>query len=521
MSEPKSKKTGKINRREERTLKEQQEKRKIRMIAVIVVVVFAILVASALLINSKFIRRMMTAITIGDMNFTATEFDFFYTYAERQYEEIVNNYYEDYASSMLPDNNKPHASQMYDAENGVTWADFYNDYAVEMITEFVQYYKEATAVGFVMPDEAREAIDNEIEMYRSYYSLYGFPSLDAFLQASFGSSINEKSLRSVYEFLNTASEYSKYVYDSLEYTPDELSEYYAENTDDLDIFTYRYFLVASETIHNDDYDTDEELEAAKAEALQASYVRAAQIAGEITSEDDFINAAREYNEAGYSDRDSTLHRWPGASVGDTHGPWLQDSARQPGDVGNIEMSTGCYVIYLLKRDNNDYHMAQMRQILIVPQGVDSEDYEEGEDDPSYLEALSIMDSFARSEAEEVYRLFIDGGADEDALIALMDEYSADTTEGGFYDKISKGTDDNKKDAVIEEWLFAPGRQIGNYELLRSPADGYHLIYLCGYDERYCDFLAENGLRERDYNDWLENLDPVEPVRKWAFVLTQH
>ncbi|MCL2125203.1 MAG: hypothetical protein FWH33_04350 [Oscillospiraceae bacterium] len=514
-----NKKIVKANRREERALQEQKEKKKVRIIALVVVIVFALLLAGALILNSKFIRRTMTAITIGGVDFTAAEFDFFFNNANRDYQTYINNNYGDYASGMLPSTDKALASQIYNEETGETWADFFTSYAIEQVSELVKYYNAAEAAGYAMTDEMRQSIDEEIELYKQYSELLGYPSFDEYIQAYYGISMNEKSFRNVMEFVNLASGYATYISDSLTYSDSELAEYYDENRDSLDSFTFRYFLLSADTVLEEDYETEEEYEAAKDAALEDSYERAAAIADGIESEEDFIAAAREANESSYSDYDSTLRVYPGSWLGDTYGPWLREADRQPGDCTSIGMTTGGYLVYFIDRDPNQYRMVEMRQILVQRQELDPSEFEEGKDDPAYLQAFDIVDDVARGQAEEALRLFEEDGASEDALIALMEEYSSDETEGGFYDLVTKNAANNKMAKEIEDWLFEEGRQVGDYKLIRTADYGYHLVYFVGFDDMYCDYLAREKMHETDYQAWLDGLPPVDSARKWAFRFT--
>ena len=63
------KKTDKANKRQERTLKQQQQLKRTRTITVTVIIVFAFIFAVALLVNSKFIRRALPAVTVGGTSF--------------------------------------------------------------------------------------------------------------------------------------------------------------------------------------------------------------------------------------------------------------------------------------------------------------------------------------------------------------------------------------------------------------------------------------------------------------------
>ena len=512
------KKTDKINRREERTKKEQQEKKKIRIISIIVVIVFALLVSAAVLINSKLLRRTLPAVTIGGVNFSVAEFNYYYytTYNEyRQY--LVSQLGEDYASSMLPSSSVPHSSQIYDQETGQTWAELFNGYTIDRLSEQVKYFNAAKAAGYTLTDEKRDEMNTEVEDLRSYAGMVGLASIDALLQAYYGPNMNEKCFRKALEFSYTAASYSEHVKESFEYSAGDKAAYYAENKDTLDSFTYRYFLVKAEIIAKDDYETDEEYETVNNAALAEANARAAQITAGISSEEDFIEAAREYNGEDYNEPDSTIRTYPGSWLSGPYQEWLRDETRQYGDVTSVEMTTGAYVVYFVERDHNEYQMASMRQILIMRQEVDMEEFADGEDDPAYIKAFEIMDSVASERAEEAKRLFIEGGATEDRLIELMADYPDDTTPGGYYENITKNQADNKMVKEIEEWLFAPGRKVGDYALIRTEAYGYHLVYFTGYGERYCDHLATEKMRTRDYNTWNEGLEPVEAVKRWAFI----
>jgi len=516
MSVANDKKIEKAKRREERTRKEQQEKRRLRIISIIVIVVLAVLISGAVFINSKYIRRSLTAISVGGVNFSAAEFDFFYNSTASEYSEYMTSQLGDYASAYLPTSGKSHASQIYDPETGETWADFFTAYTIEKVSSQVQYYNSAKANGFTMPDEAREAIDNEIDTYKLYADMYGI-SLDTFIQTYIGVNLNEKVIRNVLEFIYTASSYAESVRDSFTYTDQEIAACYAENKESMDSITYRYFLVYKETVSESDYETHEEYDEANASALEEASAIAAEIITRVNSEEDFINEAREYDPETYLRDGSTLRTYPGSWLSSDYKEWLLDENREYGDVFTADMSNGTYVVLFINRDPNEYRMVSMNQILISRQELDMDDYEEGASDPVYLEAFKLVDDAAKANAEDVMNLFVEGGATKEKLIELMADHSDDTAPEGYYDLISKNSANNKMVAEIEEWLFAPERQVGDYKLIRTEDYGYHLVYFDGFGDRYCDYLADTKLRDADYSAWEEGLAPVEAVKHWAYI----
>jgi len=168
----------------------------------------------------------------------------------------------------------------------------------------------------------------------------------------------------------------------------------------------------------------------------------------------------------------------------------------------------------------------MRQILISREQIDPAEFPEGEEDPGYIEVLEKAEAEARERAELVNSLFIAAGETENALLDLMEEHSDDTTTGGEYLNISKysyqSTHFNSMKVVpeIEEWLFDESRVIGDSELIHTADFGYHLIYFLGSGESFFELIADDRMRTRDHNEWLDGLTPGVPVRHTAFILVQ-
>lgn len=521
MSGTPDKKNEKNLRRAERTRKEQQEKRRLRIISISVVIVFALLLIGALFVNSKYVRRTLPAITIGGVSFSAAEFDYYYTKAASEYSQYMSQQLGDYASMYLPSSETPHKNQIYDNETGETWADFFTGYATDMISELVKYNNDADQVGFITPEDNVKAVDDEIEYYKMYAQVYGYPSLDSFLQKNFGLNANEQSMRKAMLYSARAAAYGEFKRNSFTYSDAEKTDYYSEKRDSLDSFTYRYFLMKPEDVSSNDYETEEKKEEAVQAAKDEAKALADAIAAEISSEEDFINAAREYDPAQYEEPDSTLKVYPGSWLGSIYGDWLKDEARQNGDVTAIDSTSGVYLVFFIERDNNEYQMPEMRQILIKREAPDETAYESGKDDPLYLAEWEAADSLAKEKAETMVEKFVTGGATEALLLELMEEYTDDTKEGGFYDKISRNQETNKMVPDIEKWLFAPERKYGDYELIRTEEYGYHFVFFMGLGVRFCDYLADRDLRNADYNAWVELLPAVDSVRRWAFMFTSN
>ena len=519
------KRDDKANRREERAQKELQQRKKTRVITISITVAFLLILAVSLFVNSRYVRRSVTAITIGGVDFSAAEFDYFYSRAFGAYQEAVQAEQGEFAFAYLPADDIPHSRQTYPDDSGMTWADFFVNLAIEQTTQDAKFYNAARASGYVLPEDMIEAIESQISMHRLYAEWNGHPSLDSFIQAIYmSSSMNERALRNVLEFEYTAMSFSEHMYNSFEYSPEMLAEYYFENRDNLDLFTYMFLTVRSENVLRDDYDSDDDYEEAREAALEVAREEAARIAEEAVTEEDFRDLAREYDPGQYDNTDSMFVTYPGSWLPNTYASWLQDDARQYGDVDLFDYSFGATVVFFIGRDPNEYRTVNMRQMLFSIGTLYEEMFAEGEDDPVYQEYAEQAIVEARERATDALNLLNEGVAEgrdiEEVFIELLEEHSEDMTEGGLYELITKSPAGLTREPEVEEWLFSSERQIGDVEMIRTEASGYHLVLVTGFGERYCDHLSAEAMRNKDYQEWRDSLTAPDHIKRWAFAFAQ-
>ena len=507
------KKAGRDVRREARVQKELQEKKKTRTTAIIVVTVLALTFAAALFVNSSYVRRTFTVVTIDGVGFTAVQFDFFYSGTVDEYRSFM----ESIGGGRLPDTDRPHSSQFVDSETGQTWADFFNTMTLERMSELVAVHKAAMDYGFVMSDQMHETVDETVANLRYMAEMNGFRSFNSFLRAYYNTPLNETILRGLIEFVTTTNSFREYMFDSFTSSEDVLEEYYLERQDTLDVFTYRSFLISPEDIDIMDFDDAEDYQLAIETAREEAVAKADSLLDGVVTEDDFIAAAKEHDPVLYEEEDSTLMVSAGERLNTFYSEWMTDASRGLGDVHTAEDATGVQVLFFISRDDNNYQMTEMRQLLILRSEFTPEDMfdEHGffDEEGAFAEA----DRLAGDHADYVLGLFTDGGGTEDLLIALMEEYSDDWTEEGLYTEITK----YQMVSEIDEWLFAPEREVGNYELIRTEAYGYHLVYFVGFGQSYREALADNLMKEQNYQEWTDTLVRAEAVRHRAFIFTSN
>ncbi|MDR2590585.1 MAG: peptidyl-prolyl cis-trans isomerase [Oscillospiraceae bacterium] len=521
------KKTKKAQKKQAITKKQEKAKKKSKIITVSVIVIFAIFLSTALIINSNLIRRTVPVLTIDGISFNTTEFEYFFNVQYQLYIEQLN---QSGMEGMGPTRDRPLRDQIAwtnpETEKEETWADVLYEMTIERLAFLVAFYNDATRYGFKLNEDHLDAIEFEVEMIILQAGFNGM-SADSLLQHMYGPSMNIKTFRNVLTFTAAAEFFSEYTRESFNFSDAELNEYYNEHADEFDVHEYRIMLIYADMPDRMDFIDDEEgFEEATEKAIEEAYELALSIANDINTEEEFIAAALNYNEDQYSEPDSTLQRQQARNIGleVDIAIWFNDPARAYGDVTAIPAGNLNSVVFYISRNDNNYHTLSMNQLLILREKINPADFEDGEEDPEYIEALAEAEKEALERAEEVYQKFIDAGGTKEALLDLIEEYSDENTPEGFYDNITlfsyRGFDFTgmRVSEELETWLFDDSRQVGDVELIKTADHGYHLTMFAGEGDIFAHLIARDRLRTEAHNDWVENLPKGEPTKHFMFIL---
>ena len=496
----------------------KKESKKVRTMAIVIAAVVVVLLAAALFINSKFVRRNLTALKINDVNYTVTDCNYYYYSTYFNYLNTIYSSFGDSASSMLPDNSKPFGSQIYDEETGKTWAEFFDEMSIAAMQDDAVILSEARKAGYQLPQDEVDAMNQEIEDLRANIGTYGsFSTLDDYLKSYYGNGMDEKSFRRVAEMKYMVDSYAEHVKDSYTYTPEEIEANYQENSNSFDTFEYRYFLVYAEEVDETLYEGDDAgLEQAEKEAMEAALEKAVAYAESIHSEADMIAAARDYNPATYAEKDSTYRSYRGELLGSIYGDWLREEGREEGQVTTAETTTGYYVVYFISRNDNHYNTVNARIMTVLPEVVDESQYAEDEDSTAYDAAVQAAYDAAMSEAQGYYDTWTGSGATEDAFITLCNDSSDDqTNEDGLYENIYR----TQFTGDVDAWLYDSARKAGDHTVV-SDGTNVYLIYFVGPGDLYSSVLSDNDLRTDEYNAWKESLADPTVQKTWVYSLAE-
>ena len=449
--------------------------KKFRRNAIIAVVCIVLVVAAALVINSNLFYTGLTAVKVGDTSYSAAEVDVFY---RNTYNTVYSNYGS--LASYVFDTSKPLTEQSYDENQ--SWADFLYSQTLENMRQVTMLCDEAAANGFTLTDEQKGEIDAQLETMAETAAQNSFPNVDRFLAALYGKGVDSAVFRSVMTKIYTAAEYSASVRNSFTYDQAKLDSYYEEHKNELDTISFYSYFVGSDneafaSLGDDTVKLDAAREAARV-------IARAEDPEELRERIDEFSAGAEPTE-----QTNVAGSQVSAYYSD-YSDWLLDSARKEYDTTVAETDSGAYVVMFVNRDDNDYLTKSMRHILIN---------EEEDADGEYTDATSEI---AHAKIAQIHEDW-DKNPTEDYFAELANEKSEDTgsnTTGGLYENITKG----QMVPNIDEFLFDPDRESGEVEELygqSSAYQGWHLVYFVGDGENHRNSLAENGLRDQDYQAW--------------------
>lgn len=488
---------------------------KLTRITAITAAVVAVLFIGSLFIGSNYFRQNFTALTIDNVKYSITDFNYYYENAYFQYYNAMSGG-GDLGNSMLPSRDTPLKSQIYNEETGETWSDFFQKMALEQMKSDNKIYLAAMKDNYQLPAEDKAELDAEIENLKAMGYASGYPNFGDYLRSAYGKSMTEDAYRKNSERSYLINSYINNVRENLAYSPEEIESYYTENKNMFDTFTFRYFLVSVE-IDKADYPDDASYEAAKAEAVKEAGIKAGEYAAKITDEQSFIDTAREYDPETYKDDTASQRIYKGELLGSVYGDWLRDEGRKAGDVSTFEMSNGYYVVMYEARDNNHYPTVNFQAIVVKQAAVNENTIPADDDGTAYDEAVAVNRKTAEDTANSIYKEWLDGGATQEKLKELMESRSVEISadESKLYENVYKNQLPD-----IDSWIYDPARKPGDNTVLYAESVGYYILNFIGPGEQYSDILSETKKRDKDLQAWKDALTGGEPKMTWLMSLTK-
>lgn len=505
----------------EKQKKDRQEAaaQKRKVITYWIIGIVAVVIVVVLLVwNSGILVRNVTAATVGEHKYSVTDVTYYYQMAaDTQYQ------WSQYGLSSY-DPSLPDSEQIYNAETGQTYQEYFQTQALETLTQVTALLDAAEAEGYTLSADGQAQIDAQISSIEDFCINRGL-STSSYFSQRYGKLVKESDFKRLLTDYVTAYDYSTSHQNSLTYDDAAIQAYYDENSDTLDVYDYRYFFISGSTPEQTDEEgnTIEPTEAETAAAMSAAKLKAEQALEEIEGADDreaaFIEAAPKYvsesSRENYEEDDdySLTTNSSGSSLSSrSFGSWMMDAGRKSGDVTYTEDTNGYYVVLFLdRRQNTAPSTVDIRHILIKADLTQTDDPATEDTDESAVPTQEALDA-AKAECERILAEWEGGDKTAESFGALAEEYSDDTRNdggslyrsGGLYEDVTSGY----MFSAFNDWIFDTARQSGDTTLIENPQDGqqgWHIVYFQDKGAPSWKASSENALRSADQSAWLDGL----------------
>ena len=475
-----------------------RKKKRNKIIGSIIAVVVVVLILFAAVFNSTLFYSHASALDIGDHDYTAVEFNYYYQSAYMSAYSSISSTYGQYASYLL-DPSKPLSEQSYSED--MTWDEYLEQQALDSMQQSAMLCDAAEEEGFTISEEVQANIDQTIASEKAAATEQGYNSFKKYLTTAYGRGFDEKTYEKLVTNQNLAAAYSQVLIDRFteEYTDEQLMDKYNSVQSEYNLITYCYYYV--------DGSADDEAGIDADTAMNNAYTTAQAIAAAKT-EDVFAELVRQYcteeEKESFADDSAVLRKnvAPG-SLSDNYSEWLTSADRKYGDTTCIEGTNGYYVLLFVESNHNDYTLKNFRHILVKA---------EADADSGEITGESIL--AAQTKAEQLYEQWKEDPTEEN-FAAMANENSDDTgsnTNGGLYENVAQG----RMVSEIDEWLFNSGRKAGDTELVyvkSSNYTGYHILYFSGEGEQYNLEIAKGLQQQDDYEQWISDRSGSYEINK--------
>lgn len=475
---------------------------KYRIFAIILAVV-AVAALSLMLVSlaTMISERMIPAVHINNQKYSVADFNYSYFLEYNSYCQQMQNAMGEYASVMLPDTSKSLKDQFQDEENGITWAKFFENRALERMKNITMLCAEAEAEGFTLSEEGIAAVDSEMSNLGLYASYYNFQDTASYLQAFYGDSMTERIYRANLERVRLAQEYSEHKKASYVYEDKALMDYYNEREDDYDYLNYRSFFISADAENG-------------VGSMEKAKLAAENFRSKVTDEKSFIDQAvenaSEANREYYADPSITLQSVKGKDITADYREWLLDSARKYGDVeifayesgasaddgeeSSYSSAEGYHVLFFIERDKNDYDSVNGSFIFVSPKDVERT---ENQTDEEYEADQKEAEQAASDSANEILAAWNEHEYEDFAGLSM--KFGSTISQSGEYTQAGKNDMLNE----VSEWFFDSSRKAGDTSIIHVDYYGYFIVKFDGRDEAYNRVIADKEMRENEYASWVE------------------
>lgn len=316
----------------------------------------------------KFYKEDVVA-TFGDLQLTNTQLQIYYW---SEVYGFLNNYYY-YLSYFGLDYTKPLDTQACSFDKTLSWQQYFLQNAIEVWKSNIALAELARKEGFTLPENYQNDLDGLAEKLQLQATQGAYDSVDAMLQASFGSCVTLADYQAYMEVYYMGYAYFEARCAQIDPTMEEIEDYYAANADNLAeagikkdgsyTIDVRHILVLIDNVVAEmggGATTDAHWTACQ-EAAQEIYDE--YLGGDLT-EARFGELANKYSD----DQNGNVTNggiYTGVKPGDmveSFNDWCFDENRQVGDTGLVKSPYGYHVMFFVGRA--EAWIAQTREMMV-------------------------------------------------------------------------------------------------------------------------------------------------------------
>lgn len=414
------------------------------------------------------------------------------------YSSIVS-YYEQYASYGYYnlDTTQDYSAQFTTNDDGetVSWAQFFQDEAIEEIKNITVYYNAGIKAGVTLTDTQKETIESQIASLEESASQNSV-SLDQYIKATFGNYCSVDTLRNMLEQYYISANYRGMISASSRFSDDDINAYYKEHSDDFKQIDFVY--LAFEYDSTDDASQKKSIQNVEkymakmtdAKAVEKlvpevykDYIKAD--AQSMMSQSESISEEEAIATATENYIDNVVANVSGSSspFDEETTKWLFSDDTKIGSTNYFVDESAGYVYAILKTEKASIQEDEsytVRHILITPEADKTEEASEENEQTEYTDEQMAA---AKSKAEKILDEFNKGDKTEYSFALLAEQYSADTAStsagssdmfGGLYESVELG----KMVKNFEDWSIDDSRKYGDTGIVESDY-GYHIMFFIG------------------------------------------
>ncbi len=443
-----------------------------KAIVTAVVVFFALIVIGYFIYISGLLPKVMTGVKITTTTpegVTQTIDNISVAETNYHYYQVLSSYmnYGIISSTMDVD-------AVYDTTNNKTYRQLILDQAANELMNSTIVNQEAENMGYLPHSGASRYADLSLESAAQTAELYGFGSVEQYLQALYGKGMSSRVLRNCLERQCLTQEYENYVRQFLfTVSEEELNAAFEANPTVYQRVDFDYYFFAGEMDEEGNYDVTEAVANANdvIDGATDSDTFADLVVGIIGEETaELAGFSEDYNPThaeGYTSSSADM-------ITEGLSEFLFDDARVEGDTIVIETEQGAYAVLFGSRYVNEESTATYRTLTLYNDAA-----READATPESIQA-GLDQTLA--EANAIVATPMDAITFADAVKTNSDSVSEIITAGyndGTAASRFESTEDyplTDREIALGNWLFDPARVQGDTLVLASDDSSYVTVY---------------------------------------------